>query len=431
MNILFVTQFFYPENFRINDLARRLMERGHSVTVLTGMPNYPGGDFYEGYGFFGNRYELMDGVRILRVPVIPRKKGFLFLSLNYLSFIISGCLRAFFMKADDFDIIYAFGTSPITQALPALVIKKRRNCRVILNVQDLWPDNVTAITGLKNPFCLFWLGELVDFIYNRCDLILGTSRSFVRAIKSRPGLKEKRKVAFWPQYSVVERSGETRRDLLKEGVFHVVFTGNVGQGQGLETAIRAARLLKDRYEGRLHFDIVGDGRQREALEQLARELSVLGSQADDLSTETLKSHKAGPGPLVRERKEGMVFFHGSYPEEEIPAILNTADAALLILKEDDIFKRTIPAKLQTYLACGCCVVACAKGETKSLIEDNGIGICSRGIFPSDLADAVEKIMNMDEKERRIMRRRALRLSRDMFDASSLIDDLEYYMECLS
>ncbi len=413
MNILFVTQFFYPENFRINDLAVRLMQKGHSVTVLTGIPNYPGGDFYEGYGLFGKRYELMDGVRIVRVPVIPRKRGFAFLSLNYLSFIISGCLKALFMKVDDFDIIYAFGTSPITQALPALVVKKRTGCRVILNVQDLWPDNVTAITGLKNPFCLFWLGEMVDFIYNRCDLILGTSKSFVRAIKSRHSLKEKRKVTFWPQYSVVERSLEKRRDLLKEGVFHVVFTGNVGQGQGLDTAIRAAKLLKKKYEGRLCFDIVGDGRHREALEKLARELSVLGNKPDVYDG------------------TGMVVFHGSFPEEEIPAILNTADAALLILKDDDIFKRTIPAKLQTYLACACPVVACAKGETRKIIEDNGIGICSREAFPSDLADAVEKMMCEGEKGRRLMSQRALRLSKEMFDADALISELEYYMERLS
>ncbi len=410
MNILFVTQFFYPENFRINDLARRLIQRGHSVTVLTGIPNYPGGDFYEGYGLFSKRYELIDSVRIIRVPVIPRKKGFVFLTMNYLSFVICGCLRALFMKAEDFDIIYAFGTSPVTQALPALVVRKKTRCRVILNVQDLWPDNVTAITGLKDPFCLFWLNELVDFIYNRCDLILGTSKSFVRAIRSRRGLKEKRKVVFWPQYSVVERSVKKRHDLLKEGVFHVVFTGNLGQGQGLDTAIRAAGLLKKEYEGRLCFDIVGDGRQKEALMSLARELSVL----DD-----------------------MVIFHGSFPEEEIPGILNTADAALLILKDDDIFKRTIPAKLQTYLACGCVVVACAQGEVKRLLEDNKAGICVSGPFAGSreaagkLAAAVSGIMDMTCSERRLMSQRALRLSKEMFDPEALLSELEYYMERLS
>ena len=404
MKILFVTQFFYPENFRINDLAKRLMLRGHQVSVLTGLPNYSGGEFYEGYSFKGPYRESLEGIRIYRVPVSPRKKGSLFLSLNYLSFVITSCLEAGSLP-DDFDIIYAFGTSPITQALGALAYKKRTGCRVILNVQDLWPDNVIAITGVKNPVFIGLLDGLVDHIYNGCDLILGTSKSFVRSIKKRRGLKEKRKVGFWPQYATVEKSGEKRTDILRPGIFHVVFAGNVGEGQGLDIMLEAAGLLSQQYSGRLVFDIVGDGRARQFLEKKAERMGLSGA--------------------------GMIVFHGSFPEEEVPGILAAADASLLILKNDPIFERTIPAKLQTYLCCGCPVIGCVKGESRELIEKYGIGLCAEDMGAESLARAVEKMYALREDERREMEQRCLMVSKEMFDPDKLVDELERYMEILS
>lgn len=400
MKILFVTQFFYPENFRINDLAQRLTDRGHSVTVLTGMPNYPSGDIYEGYSFFRPVVEMWGKVRILRVPVIPRKKGGLFLCLNYLSFIVSGCLKALFMKEDDFDVIYAFGTSPITQALPALVMKRRRGAGVLLNVQDLWPDNVTAITGLKDPLALRMLDAMVDFIYNRADVILCTSVSFVKAIRARKGLRVRRKAVFWPQYATVKRSSEIRRDLLGQGAFHIVFTGNVGYGQGLDLVVDAAAILKERGISSLVFDIFGDGRARDELQE----------------------------KVEKEGLSGMVVFHGRVPEEEIPGILNTADAALLILKRDPIFERTIPAKLQTYLTCGTPVLGCVEGESRSLILRSRAGMCTGTMTASSLARTAAAMARLDEEALGTMGRNALRVSEEMFDDQKLVDLLEECME---
>ncbi len=405
MKILFVTQFFYPENFRINDLAGRLLSRGHSVSVLTGLPNYPEGEYYEGYsGHRGPWRQSWEGIEIYRVPVIPRKKGSFFLSLNYLSFVIFSCMQAGDLP-DDFDIVYAFGTSPITQALAALTYKKKTGARVILNVQDLWPDNVMAITGVKNPVFIGFLDMLVDHIYNSSDLILGTSMSFVRAIKRRRGLKEKRKVAFWPQYSTVKKSDEAREDVLPPGIFHVVFTGNVGEGQGLDILLEAASLLEGRYEGKLVFDIVGDGRARQFLEKKAQRMGLL--------------------------QKGIIAFHGSFPEEEIPGILAGADAALLILKSDPIFEKTIPAKLQTYLSCARPVVGCVSGESKALIENNKVGFCTENISAPELAKAVEDMYRLDEDQRKAMGARAGALSERLFDPQILVEQLERYMEMLS
>ncbi len=400
MKILFVTQFFFPENFRINDLARELVKRKHSVTVLTGQPNYPGGDIFPGYSACSVREQVWEGVRIIRVPVIPRKSGGLLLSLNYLSFVITAGLQAAFMDEKDFDVIYAFGTSPITQAIPALVMKKRTGAPVFINVQDLWPDNVIAITGLKNPLATGLLDKLVDGIYNGADVILGTSESFVKAIRRRKGLRNKRKVGFWPQYSTVSASDTRRPDLMEQGRFHLVFTGNVGYGQGLDMVIDAAALLKSVFEGRLAIHIFGDGRAKEEL--LSR--------------------------TVEEGLGDMVIFHGSVPEEEVPGILNTADAALLILKKDPIFEKTIPAKLQTYLCCGCPTLVCARGESVRLVRRYSFGISTEEVDAVSLADAVKKLLQLDRSELQRMSKRAKKLSSHMFDKERLISELEHYME---
>lgn len=404
MNILFVTQFFYPENFRINDMALRLTQRGHTVTVLTGMPNYPQGEFYKGYSYFSPQKENWQGVNIIRVPVVPRHSSAAWLCVNYLSFIISAGLKAHELRNKAFDVIYAFGTSPITQVIPAIILRKETKTGVIVNVQDLWPNNVTAITGVRNPILIRLLDVMVDYIYNRCDIIMGTSRSFVKAIKHRRGLRNKNKVVYYPQYAVVEKSEKYRHDLMPEKAFHIAFTGNIGEGQGLENLVKAVVILKKKgYLGKVIFELIGDGRAREALE---KEVSEKGLS-------------------------GMIRFHGSFPEEEIPAILHTADAALLILKYDPIFKRTIPAKLQTYLACGCVVLGCIEGEGKALIRKNHIGVSADCINYVALANATVRLLSLKEEELIKMRENALKLSEEEFSCEMLIERLEKYMKILS
>lgn len=400
MRILFVSQYFYPENFRINDLAKRLIKRGHEITVLTGIPNYPQGEFYDGYSLFKRRREEYEGVNIIRVPVFPRYHSKLYLALNYLSFVVFGCMKAKTMSKSDFDVIYAFGTSPITQVLPALTMKKRCNAKVIANVQDLWPDNVVAITGIKSKLVIKLLDYLVDYIYNRCDVILGTSHSFIKAIKGRRGLKEKKKVSYWPQYAVVEPTDKGRRDILPEGVFHIVFTGNVGDGQGLENVILAAAVLKKRGITDFCFDIVGDGRARKRLTAMAQEKGVLDNE---------------------------VRFHGSFPEQEIPGILAAADAALLILNPSPIFEKTIPAKLQTYLVCGVPVIGCVSGEARDILKQYEAGVCVEKINPEALAGAVSEMLEMSPVKRAEFKENAFKLSKDEFDRETLIDRLEHIM----
>lgn len=402
MNILFVSQYFYPENFRINDLAISLKERGHNVSVLTGMPNYPQGKLYEGYSKNGPFYEEWNGIRIYRVNNRVRKSGSKNLVLNYLSFILKGNSGAkALIKNNNYDVIYAFGTSPITQALPAITIRKIKGIPVILNVQDLWPDNVCVITGIDNPIFVRTIDLIVDYIYNRCDIILGTSKSFVEAIKKRKGLKVKHKVKYWPQYATVTKSDNCREEFFEKDSFNIAFTGNIGQGQGLERIIDCFAYIKGK---KIKLHLFGDGRAKMDLESRVKRL--------DLSSQVL--------------------FHGSFPESEIPDILNGADAALLCLNDSPIFEKTIPAKLQTYLCCGCPVLGVVSGEAKRIIEENNLGICCDNKIENneEIADTILKMSQASTDEISSWRENAIKLSQAEFSKKELVDEIEKMMEVL-
>lgn len=400
MNILIVTQYFYPENFRINDLAIELKKRGHEVTIFTGKPNYPQGKYYEGYSFKKDEDEIWNGIKIYRCPLRARKTGNINLMKNYISFVHWGKKYIRKLYQNEYDCIYVFEVSPITVALPAIKLKKKKRIPIIINVQDLWPDNITAITGLKNPIVLTILDMLVNYIYEKCDLILCSSPSFVEKIKCRK--KDKSKVKYWPQFSPIKRIEQNEKinvenKYIPNKFFNITFTGNLGKAQGLDIVIRAAKKLENT---NLHWNLIGDGRERKHLEEMVNELGI----------------------------QNNVTFYGFVPETEIPNYLEESDIALLILKPDPIFEMTIPAKLQTYLACGLSILGCVTGEGKRIIDEAGCGITSDKVSVDDLVNNCHRLLKMDEKELILYKEKALIYSKSHFDKDSLIDDLEEYME---
>lgn len=394
MKILVVTQYFYPENFRINQLCLDLKEQGHEITVFTGKPNYPKGEYFDGYTFKGNEDEVWNNIPILRVPLRARKKGSLNLALNYFSFIYESYKRINKIKKFDFDVIYVFEVSPMTVALPAIKIKKIAGIPIIMNVQDLWPENIIAVTGINNPIVNFFLNLLVNYIYKNCDLLLCASPSFVRKIQDR--VKDKNKVKYWPQYSTVNKSNN-KTNLLPRDKFNITFTGNIGEAQGIDLAIETAKILKDT---NIHWNFIGDGRNKEKLEQLCKEYAL---------TEN-------------------VTFYGFLEERKIPDYLNESDAALLILKQNPIFEMTIPAKLQTYLACGVPIIGCVSGEGKRIIEEANCGVVSEEVSTEALVKCCEKILNISEDEMSLYKRNAFFFGKENFNKEYLINELNKYME---
>lgn len=394
MKILIVSQYFYPENFRINDLALELKKRGHEITVLTGLPNYPKGEYFEGYDDTKNCDEVWNDIPVYRCKLRPRKTGSVNLIRNYVSFVIEANKKLKELQNKDFDLIYVFEVSPITVALPAIKLKKKKNIPVIINIQDLWPENIVAVTGMTNPIIIGLVNKMVNYIYRHCDLILTASPSFVSKIKER--INDKDKVRYWPQYSTVNKTDEEVSIYDKE-YFNIVFTGNIGEAQGIDLAIEAAKILKDK---KICWHFVGEGRSKEKLEKLVNEYGI----------------------------NDRVKFHGFHPEKEIPKYLKDADAALLILKPNPVFEMTIPAKLQTYLACGVPILGCVSGEGKRIIEESKAGIVSEDISVDGLVKVCNQFIELPNDLLNEYKERSYCYGKSNFNKNKLISDLEKYMK---
>ena len=394
MKILIVSQYFYPENFRINDLALELKKRGHEITVLTGLPNYPKGEYFEGYDDTKNCDEVWNDIPVYRCKLRPRKTGAVNLIRNYASFVVEANKKLKELQNKDFDLIYVFEVSPITVALPAIKLKKKKNIPVIINIQDLWPENIVAVTGMTNPIIIGLVNKMVNYIYRHCDLILTASPSFVSKIKDR--IKDKDKVRYWPQYSTVNKTDE-EVSIYDKDYFNIVFTGNIGEAQGIDLAIEAAKILKDK---KICWHFVGEGRSKEKLEKLVNEYGI----------------------------NDRVKFHGFHPEKEIPKYLKDADAALLILKPNPVFEMTIPAKLQTYLACGVLILGCVSGEGKRIIEESKAGIVSEDISVDGLVKVCNQFIELPNDLLNEYKERSYCYGKSNFNKNKLISDLEKYMK---
>lgn len=362
-HILVLSQYFYPEPFRINDMCAEWVKRGYKVTVLTGIPNYPYGKFYEGYGYTKKRKEHWNGMDIIRIPLIPRGKSSVGMVCNYLSFVVSGFFWQLFTNIKA-DYVFMFEVSPMTQALVGVWYAKRRKIPCYLYVQDLWPENVEIVTGIHNKLVLGPIGKMVDYIYKNCNKIFATSESFVKEIVKR-GIEEE-KVEFWPQYAE-EFYQPYPKEKVHKDEFVIAFTGNIGYAQGLDILPEVATILKD--QGcQVLFKIIGDGRYKE---EFIREIA-----SRDV--------------------EEMFEVVGRQPAEDIPHLLAECDAAFLSFMDNPLFAKTIPAKLQSYMACGMPIIASATGETKRIVEEAMCGVCCLIGDAISLAEEIRKLA--EEKE---------------------------------
>lgn len=341
MKILIVTQYFYPEAFRVNTLAKELVKRGHEVTVLTGYPQYPYGEIYEGYGFDIPYEKEWEGIKVERLKVVPRGKNIVGMLLNCLTFVTEG--YKWVKKCDTkYDVVYVFEVSPVTVGLPAIKYKEKFGTPVLFNVQDLWPENVIEVLGINNKLIIGIINRIVDKIYKNSDKILCSSKGFVENIAERGVPREK--LIFWPQFcEEPDFENMTKPECYDEDYFNVVFTGNVGYAQGLDLLVGAASLLKD---APVRWYIVGDGRAKAELIEAANDNGL----------------------------SGIVNFIDKVSEHEANCYVRYADLAYLSFKDCKLFDMTIPAKLQTYLACGTPILGAVGGESAAIIREADVGL---------------------------------------------------------
>ncbi|MEJ5258280.1 MAG: glycosyltransferase family 4 protein [Fervidobacterium sp.] len=397
--ILVVSQYFYPEQFRINDICVELKRRGYEINVVTGIPNYPQGKFYKGYGLFKKTKEQYNGVPIRRIPLIPRGKNYLTLSLNYISFIVSGFFWQLFSRLK-VDYVFCFGTSPITQALPGIWFSKRKKIPCYLYLQDLWPQSFEYITGTRNKTILHIVGKISDYVYRNCTVIFVPSKGFATVLVER-GIPE-RKIVYWPQYAEDFFKPLSKMDLpeIPSDSFNVVFTGNVGLAQGLDILPKSARIIRNvRPDVNIKFVVVGDGRARQNLIEEAEKMKV-----DD-----------------------MFVFLPHKPAVKIPEIISACDVAFLSLRNDPVFKMTIPAKLQTYLACGIPIVSAIEGEAAEIIKEANAGISSAPGDELALAQNILSLYDMDKNELRKLGLNARMYYENNFEKNKLFCILENYL----
>lgn len=395
MRILIVSQYFSPEGFRINDVVRSLVEKGVEVDVLTGKPNYPEGIFFRGYRAWGCQTEQLLGATVYRLPLVARgKRSALRLVLNYLSFVVSGLLFApWLVRGRSYDVVFVYGVSPILQAIPALFIGWFNRLRVIVWVQDLWPESLEATGYVRNRRVLGWVGQLVRYIYRHADLLLVQSRGFMSPVGA---LASGTPVTYFP--NSVESIFCDLPDVplpeipaLDEG-FSVLFAGNVGVGQAVEVIVDAATLLKDRPD--IRFVVLGNGSRWDWMrEQVkARELTNL--------------HLAG-----------------RYPVETMPGLMQKASALLVSLADQPIFAATVPNKVQAYMAAGRPILACLNGEGARLVVEAEAGLSVPAEDARGLAAAVLRLYEMPSEERAAMGANGRRYFKEHFDHSRLIDEL--------
>lgn len=390
MRILVVGQYFWPENFRINDITELLARAGCEVHVLTGAPNYPGGKVYPGYSATALRTERRGDVMIHRVPVVPRDRGgAVRLILNYLSFVVSACLFGpWFFRGKHFDVIFVYAPGPILQSIPGLWIGLLKRAPVVTWVQDLWPESL-AVTGyIRNKSALRVVSWVVRWIYRHNDLLLVQSRAFVAPVTSIAGST---RVVYHPNPGELlsRESRESEPALQLRPGFNVVFAGNLGTVQALDTILGAAERTRDRRD--LWWVIIGSGSRGEWLEQ-----------------------------EVRSRALSQVVLTGRFPPEAMPKIFAQASALLVTLVRSPIMSQTVPSKVQAYLAASRPIVAALDGEGAKVVIEAGAGVACRAEDAGALAKTVVDLAALSDVERLRMGEAGVAYYREHFEPERLL-----------
>jgi glycosyltransferase involved in cell wall biosynthesis len=396
MRILILSQHFWPESFRINELALHLREAGCEVAVLTGKPNYPGGKLYEGYRAAGTGRESYQGIPVFRVPLVPRGSGSVVaLGLNYLSFVFSAALFApWILRGRKFDAIFVYGTSPILQAIPAVVLRWLKHARLVVWVQDLWPESLQATGFVQSRAVLWTVAQVVRWIYRRCDLLLVQSRAFVSAVAPLAGATP---IEYFPNpgersFQRAGAAGVPLCGLQLQPGFNVVFAGNLGAAQGLASVLDAAEILLPYPDVRIV--LVGSGRHAEWLRQ-----------------------------QVEQRRLRNVMLPGRFDVAAMPGIFAQASALLVTLARNPVLSLTIPSKLQDYLAAGRPVIGALDGEGARVVEQAAAGFACAAEDPKALADAILKLRSLACEERAAMGRAAQAYFAQHFEPTMLAQRL--------
>lgn len=399
MKILFVCQYFYPEVFRGNDIAFHWVEDGHEVHVVCGVPNYPDGVFYQGYGWFKKRHEVVNGVKVIHLPIIPRGNNKIMLMLNYFSYLIVGWVYMLFHALfHKYDRVFVQQLSPVMMSAPGVLYKKLRRVPLYTWVLDLWPESLTAAGSINNKYVLAFFKHYVKSEYKHSDKILISSRSFEKSILEYGDYKDK--IVCYPQWSDASPNDNVNKNdnlpELPEG-FKLMFAGAVGEAHGFECTMEAARLTKEHKE--IKWVIVGDGRKLEWVREYVKEYGL----------------------------EETVYTLGRFPAETMSWFFNQADVMLVTLSDDPLFRLYSPAKISSYMAAGKPIVAVLNGEGAEVIKDADCGWTLAAGDAEGFAKLAVKLSQMDKRVMEEKGANALRYYNEHFVKEKCLNDLDVIM----
>ena len=398
-NILVVTPFYHPENFKINEFVKYLSKKD-KVTVLCPIPNYPKGNFFKGYNFFKKRIEKKDNLTIYRILVWPRKNGSkINLFLNYLTFIIFSILPSILLSFKKFDLIFINQVSPITVSIPAIIIKKIRKTPIIMWVMDLWPESVKDGGNLKSNFIPNLLLPIVRYIYRNCDKILISSRAFSTSIEEKV---ENKNLIYVPQWGETEFSSANITKFKNSKIEEIndciiLFAGNIGFSQDFNTLLLAMNEIKLKP---IHLAILGDGRDKKNIIKKIKKLKL----------------------------ESKISFLGQYPVDKMPYFFEKSSALLISLKKSEIFSRTVPSKTQSYMAFGKPILTNADGEVSKIISEAKCGLTSNSGDYKQLAQNMVKISLSQKKDLDLMASNAKKYYDNNFNREKIFTNLDQLFE---
>ena len=358
MKILVICQHYWPENFRVTEICEALVERGHEVTALVGLPNYPTGVVPDEYRHFKNRHQVHNGVHIHRCFEIGRRPSKIGLAINYVSYMVSASIKAL-LKKRDYDVIYSFSTSPVLMSLPAALLRCFTSKKFLIYVLDIWPACLAAMNVGEDSLLYRFMKPVSRWIYNRADTLIYSSKRFQAYLQNVHHITVDDE-HYMPQFAD-DVFTQPLPPTPETGVCHLVFAGNIGKMQSVETLVKAAALLRDEP---VHWHIIGDGSNYQTCVDLASELKL----------------------------EKQVTFHGRKPLSDMPAYYTMADAMLVSMRDDISVNDTLPGKVQSYMASGRPVLGSIAGETVYVIEKAQCGFCARPDDPEAFADVVRRFM---------------------------------------
>ena len=391
MKVLIVTQYYPPEKAVIAPaIAQGLSDKGHDVRVLTGYPNYPEGKVFPGYKQKWRSKEQHGDVEVLRVPLwADHSTSPVRRILNYASFALTSSTARGFAK--DVDVIYVYATQ-MTPALGPWLWKRFRGAPYVLHVQDLWPDSILESTMVSNSRAGRMIRSVLEpwlrSVYAGASGVIGIAPTMVRSLTTRGSDDSKTALVYnWADDSAPDRSSE--KSPVKT---EVLFAGNIGDMQDLETVVRAAKLIED---VPVSLTIVGDGVARESVMALAKEL-----RTDNIT------------------------FRGAVPREEMPEIYSSADFSLVTLRDLEVFRGTIPSKFQASIAHGVPVITTVQGDLRGLVEEHNVGFIADAEDAESLAQAMRSAHRMKPEEYSELQKRTRNVYLDHFSRRAGIDSVE-------